>query len=217
MGLSSAPTPASFVCKPGASKPPSATLPNVLVVGDSVSIGYEPPTAAALASEAFVQHSPWDTRGGGAGATSYGRACLDNLLVTSMGLSVRWDVIVFNFGLHNLDNSTEAEQQYAEDLQNITSRLVATGSKIVYALTTPFMPDKLQGNSVVQQLNAIANGIMARQSVPTVDLYSRVTAKCGVTYKTCPICRKSPCSYHYTPQGYEWISAPLVAAIRQQL
>ena len=36
------------VCKPGAALPLSSTLPNVLIVGDSVSIGYTPMVAKAM-------------------------------------------------------------------------------------------------------------------------------------------------------------------------
>jgi hypothetical protein len=42
-------------------------------------------------------------------------------------------------GLHNLDNSSAAEQQYGDLLQNFTSRLLQTGSKLVYVTTTPYM------------------------------------------------------------------------------
>jgi hypothetical protein len=58
---------------------------------------------------------------------------------------------------------------------------------------------------------------MKKNNIPIVDLYTRVTDFCGSVYSTCSICRKDPCSYHYTPQGYEWISAPLAKAIRSML
>lgn len=60
------------VCKPGAALPLSSTLPNVLIVGDSVSIGYTPMVAKAMSKVAMVQHSPYDTRDGGAEETAYG-------------------------------------------------------------------------------------------------------------------------------------------------
>ena len=63
-------TPGRSVCKPGAHLPPSTTLPNVLIIGDSVSIGYTPPVAAHMAKVALVQHSPWDVRDGGAEETA---------------------------------------------------------------------------------------------------------------------------------------------------
>jgi hypothetical protein len=58
------------VCKPGAAGPPSTTLPNVLVIGDSVSIGYTPPVTTHMAKVALVQHSPWDVMDGGAEETA---------------------------------------------------------------------------------------------------------------------------------------------------
>ena len=57
------------VCKPGAAEPPSTTLPNVLIIGDSVSIGYTPPVAMHMAKVAKVQHSPLDHADGGHSAT----------------------------------------------------------------------------------------------------------------------------------------------------
>jgi hypothetical protein len=52
------------VCKTGPPTPYSKTLKNVLVVGDSVSIGYTPFVASVMAPTAFVQHSPWGGDGG---------------------------------------------------------------------------------------------------------------------------------------------------------
>jgi len=88
------------VCKPGALLPFSSTLKNVLVVGDSLSMGYisylgafpcrihdfnRPHTpylyaAAALDGVAIVQHAPADVSDGGAEETAYGMRCLDNWL-----------------------------------------------------------------------------------------------------------------------------------------
>ena len=64
------PTAGRSVCKPGAHLPPSTALPNVLIIGDSVSIGYTPPVAAHMAKVALVQHSPWDVMDGGAEETA---------------------------------------------------------------------------------------------------------------------------------------------------
>jgi hypothetical protein len=60
------------VCKAGAANPFSTTLPNVIILGDSVSIGYTPIVARAMAGKALVQHSPYDVRDGGAEETAYG-------------------------------------------------------------------------------------------------------------------------------------------------
>ena len=66
VGASAALTVGQPVCKPGAPLPFAKTLPNVLIIGDSVSIGYTPKVAAHMAAIALVQHSPWDVMDGGA-------------------------------------------------------------------------------------------------------------------------------------------------------
>lgn len=82
------------VCKSGAKNPFSTTLPNVLIIGDSVSIGYTPLVATAMAKIALVQHSPFDTRDGGAEETAYGVQCLDQFLHSPGGVYLRPDVIM---------------------------------------------------------------------------------------------------------------------------
>jgi len=75
------------------------------------------------------------------------------------------------------------------------------------------MADYNTGNHAVEMDNEIAAGIMANHSIPTVDLYSVVTAHCGKQYVDCDICAVEPCSYHYKPPGYALISKAVVAAI----
>ena len=133
-------------------------------------------------------------------------------------------MIQFNFGLHNLDNSSSAEQEYTQQLTSITQQLLSwigpqnKTAKIIYALTTPMMQDYNEGNHAVQDLNKIATSIMNNYSIPMVDLYQRVVDYCGpVPYTTCSICNANPCSYHYTSQGYQWISVYVNNAIREYL
>ena len=106
---------------------------------------------------------------GGAGSTSEGVTCLDNWLRTQDQQVVKWDVIQFvrappplappqnhhhaykkefraqNFGLHDMFPCDKPQWNhclavYQRQLLNITQRLVATGSKLQYALTTPVRP-----------------------------------------------------------------------------
>lgn len=132
--------------------------------------------------------------------------------------------------------------RYAEQLANITGRLLETGAKLQYHLTTPMMPKCCKGaallpsgegapppgcnasspwiypcDDVVLRLNTAAQQIMAAHHVPVVDLYGTVTAQCGAHYVNCSICRMEPCSYHYTPSGYTMIAKPIAASIRTLL
>ena len=174
--------------------------------------------AKFLQGKAQLQHGPWDVDNGGAGSTSVGVSCLQNFLVTQSQTAVDWDVILFNFGLHNLDNSSAAEALYKAQLTEITQRLVATGTKkLIYATTTPFMPDSTVGNNVVDDLNAIALGVIAPYNITVLDLHKVVTDHCGKLYETCDWCRKEPCSYHYNPLGETAQAKAVAAAIEAML
>lgn len=87
------------VCKTGPPEPLSTTLKNVLIIGDSVSIGYTPFVATELASVALVQHSPWGGDGG-AEETKYGANCIQNLIRAPDGTAVVPDVYVCSVSQH---------------------------------------------------------------------------------------------------------------------
>jgi len=181
-----------------------------------VSIGYTPFIKQGLNTTCFVQHTPWDVSDGGALNTEYGLKCLDTFLRTASGDSAKWDFIQFNFGLHDIDQNTIDE--YAEQLSNITKKLKATKAKLLYATTTP-APYSMgsSGANIINELNTRATKIMGSNGVPIVDLYGRVTSYCGTPpYKTCTICRKDPCSYHYDSDGYKYISEyniPIISSL----
>lgn len=140
------------VCKTGPLTAPSSSNKTVLVIGDSVSIGYFPYLAAALeGSEGVVAlHSP-DGGDGGAEETAYGWQCLEYFLRSPDGTQLRPDVLMFNWGLHNRfpDNATVVPgqhgtvSQYAGPLEQIVERLVAWAAerspptKLLFAITTP--------------------------------------------------------------------------------
>ena len=138
-------------CSPGPPLAPSTTLPNCLIIGDSVSEQYTPRVAELLATTCQVQHAPW-VGGGSANNAFNGLFNLEHCrwLRTAMrpDLPVHWDIIMFNFGLHDLPKADPANPTqldlYTTQLDNITQILLASGAKHVqYALTTPFQPDAL--------------------------------------------------------------------------
>ena len=125
-------------------KPPQedsdADLPRVLLIGDSISIGYFPPTEEILAGTAGVYHNP-----GNAAHTVHGLEWLDMWLGKT-----RWDVIHFNFGLHDLKHLDDQGRpvkpplgswqipitQYGQNLDRIAKRLKRTGAELIFATTT---------------------------------------------------------------------------------
>ncbi|MFM7210195.1 MAG: SGNH/GDSL hydrolase family protein, partial [Verrucomicrobiota bacterium] len=109
-----------------------AGLPRVLLIGDSISIGYTLPVRKALEGKANVHRIP--TNGG---PTKNGTANLAKWLGES-----KWDVIHFNFGLHDLRHMEDGKRQvepadYEANLRAIVAGLKKPGAKVIFATTTP--------------------------------------------------------------------------------
>jgi hypothetical protein len=71
--------------------PLSTTKKNVIIIGDSVSLGYTGSLAKNLSDIAIVQHAPW-SGDGGAEETAYGVQCLDFYLRSPSGEAYEPDV-----------------------------------------------------------------------------------------------------------------------------
>jgi len=190
-------------------------LPNCLIMGDSVSIGYVIPVQESLKAVCNVQHAPWDVTNGGWGSSEVALGCLDIMLKTANQEAVKWDVIFFNNGLHDLaTNTTEAVQAYTDNMDAITNTLKGSTDKLLYGLTTPQQAMYNAGNFMVEDLNVAAKTVMDKYQIPTFDLYQRVVDYCGpVPYFDCDICAASPCDYHYTYPGSAWIGVTIEDAI----
>ena len=173
-------------------------LPRVLLIGDSVSRGYTQPTRAALAGVANVHRAPANC-----GPTAAG---VKNLEVW-LGVG-KWDVIHFNFGIH--DRGTPAAD-YVQRLEAIVGRLEKTGAKLVWASTTP-IPDnpaqKQTARSIVEK-NALAAEVMRKHGIPTDDLFAALTPRLADL--------QNPNDVHFTAAGYEFLGAQVAAAIRAAL
>ena len=143
-----------------APSPLSTSVPNVLLIGDSVSMttsGYGPDARALLEKTgtaanpeddgpiASVQHcGGWcslDPEKGcneQASSSANGRRCIDFWLG---GGALKWDVIHWNFGIHDCWAPQRVNaSQYVKNLQYMVGRMrgaLAPGGKIVWATTTP--------------------------------------------------------------------------------
>ena len=81
--------------KPGpAGSAPAPDLPRILLIGDSISIGYTRAVRQLLQGRALVSRNP-----GNAAHSTKGAANVSKWLNASTG---KWDVVHFNFGLHDL-------------------------------------------------------------------------------------------------------------------
>jgi len=152
-------------------------LPRVLLIGDSISIGYTVPVRLLLRGRANVHRPPTNC-----GPTTTGLKELDAWLGEG-----KWDVIHFNWGLHDLKymddrgNLVAVEkgrqqvpiEQYEKNLEELVVRLKKTGAKLIWASTTP-VPEGAQGRVPGDEVkyNAAARRVMDKHGVAINDLHA---------------------------------------------
>jgi lysophospholipase L1-like esterase len=184
-----------------------AGLPRVLLIGDSISIGYTLPVRKLLEGKANVHRIP--TNGG---PTKNGVANIAKWLGTS-----KWDVIHFNWGIHDLKFMPDGKRQvepadYEANLRSLVATLKKTGAKLIWATTTPIpngdlTPPRKFGQ--VKEYNEIAAKVMAENGVATDDLNAHITPQLATM--------QNPRDVHYTPAGSEFLAQQVAAEISKSL
>jgi len=154
-------------------------LPNALIIGDSISIGYTLPTRALLKGKVNLHRIP--TNGG---PTTKGIAEIEKWLGKK-----KWDLIHFNWGLHDLKymgkdgtNLVPKEKggvvqvplaEYEKNLEKLVIRMKKSAKQLVWRNTTPIPPGskaRYVGDSV--KYNQAAARIMKKHGIPTLDLFT---------------------------------------------
>ncbi|MCA8972323.1 MAG: alpha/beta hydrolase fold domain-containing protein [Planctomycetes bacterium] len=197
-------------------------LPRVLLIGDSISIGYTKAVRRLLAGRAIVEHNA-----GNAAHTRNGAEKLDAWLAANGG---NWDVIHFNFGLHDLayrnfapgsnegrglnkatGKQTHTLDEYATNLAKIIARLEKTDAALIFATTTP-VPEGEPGRVVadVPKYNAVATKLMRASGIAIDDLFTLMDGRLG-EFAT------KPGNVHFTPAGSELLAAQVVKSIDRAL
>jgi acyl-CoA thioesterase-1 len=189
-------------------------LPRVLLIGDSISIGYTVPVRELLKGKANVRRPLTNC-----GDTARGLKSLDDWLGSG-----KWDVIHFNFGLHDLkyldangslaspDKGKQVASlvQYEQNLRQIVERLKKTGAKLIWCSTTP-VPEGSSGRVKSDELkyNEVAAKIMAESGVATDDLHALATAKQAEI--------QLPKNVHFSKEGSRELARAVVASIEKAL
>lgn len=212
-----------------AAAPPSAEaekpLPRVLLLGDSISIGYTPYVQKMMQGEAVVLRP---TRNGkraeNCAGTTNGVKHIDRWLQIDGG---RWDVIHFNFGLHDLkrvmpgtlsnSNNPEHPRQaepdvYERQLRTIARKLKATGAKLIFCTTTPVPSGGVKPHRDVEdpeRYNAIGRRIAAEVGARVNDLWAVAQPRLNEIQR--------PVNVHFTPEGSKFLAEHVVRAIRESL
>jgi acyl-CoA thioesterase-1 len=184
-------------------------LPRVLLIGDSISMGYTIPVRELLAGKANVLRVMEN-----AGETGRGLKNLDSWLG-----SKKWDVIHFNFGLHDLKYLDEKGQyvtpdkgkqvtllpEYEANLRRLVERLKQTGAALIWASTTP-VPEGSAGRVKSDELayNEAALKVMKETGVAVDDLHAIADMQL-------------PKNVHFTKEGYQLLARSTAATIEKAL
>jgi lysophospholipase L1-like esterase len=198
-------------------------LPNVLILGDSISLGYTRAARAQLKGKANVYRAMRGNAPANCGDTRIGLQNIDAWLG-----STKWDVIHFNWGLWDLcyrnpQSKTQGNRdkvggtlsvpidEYERNLDQLVGRMEKTGAKLIWATTTT-VPEKEAGRFVGDEdrYNAAAARVMQRHNVRTDDL-------CALTKRLAGKYSKAEGDVHFTPEGYTRLASQVSAVITEVL
>lgn len=198
-------------------------LKNVLLLGDSISMGYTPFVTEMMQHLAIVQRPMLDS---GEPENCEGTTSALENIHRWLG-DTDWDVIHFNFGLHDMkhvdpatgENSRKPEdplqadpKQYKKNLKEIVAVLLETGADLIFATTTPY-PDKVEGPlrdpGMPEKYNRIAIKIMNHNNVMINDLYTFAQPRLAEI--------QLPNNVHFTDLGYRQLAVKVIDRITEML
>jgi lysophospholipase L1-like esterase len=188
-------------------------LPRVVLIGDSIRLGYAPLVAKRLEGRAIVVSAKPNGEDSG--------NVLRNL--EEWVINEKPDVVHLNAGLHDLKLKDAAYQVplavYEKNLKTILERIrKETHAKIIFATSTPILDnlhaqrkagfDRVEAD--VRRYNIAAVAVMKQAAVPVDDLHKRVED----SGKEKLI---GPDGTHYTPAGYEMLAEAVANSILPSL
>jgi len=213
--------PSAFAQKPGGKGDPFSDpfanpvddpgLPRVLIIGDSISIGYTPRVRKLLSGVANVHRPRTNCRW-----SAFGAEHVEEWLGDS-----KWDVIHFNFGLWDWYGWRQEEkatpESYARNLESIIRKIrKRSNAKLIFALTTPPCVTAERNAHIVvsperaREFNRAARAVMEKHKVAVNDLYSLVIQRRAEL-------QRAPNDVHYNDRGRDLLAARVAARIRQAL
>jgi hypothetical protein len=195
----------------------------ILIIGDSISIGYTPFVKELLKYSAeIVRPVNIDGSDENCQGTIYGVANIDRWLG-----STKWDVIHFNFGLHDIkhvdpvtgegsNNPTHPLQAelklYKKNLEIIVQKLKATGARLIFATTTPYpgsTNNPLRDPGMPVKYNREAIKIMNKNKIMINDLYAFMLPRLSEL--------QLPQNVHFTAEGYNALAQKVVERIKEAI
>jgi len=185
-------------------------LPKVLIIGDSISIGYTPRVRKLLQGKANVHRPKTNCRW-----SAYGN---ENILQW-IG-DEKWDLIHFNFGLWDWygwkQDKKATPQSYAKSLEGVVQKLKTSEAKLVFAVTTPpcIGPEKkvnfMVSDEQAEGFNRLALAVMKKHGVVINDLYSAI----GPDRAKYQLGKND---VHYNDTGRDLLAAQVSKVIKREL
>lgn len=204
--------------KPMSNPPDSPDLPNVLIIGDSISIGYTLAVRKSLKGKADVFRPITNCAHSGLGVQKVKQWLGDK----------KWDVIHFNFGIwdtHCMYNNKIVSnrskykkedlrrryttEQYVDNLSEIVAILQKTGAKLIWASTTPYVSYGEDTKLLVIENNKEAKKLMDKERITVNDLHTLAL----------PNLKKwqSGDGCHFKKQGYDQLAKQVTSNISDAL
>jgi hypothetical protein len=197
--------------------------PNVLIIGDSISIGSTPFVKDLLNFYADVVR-PTKENGNAENCqgTTFGIANIKRWVGNT-----KWDVIHFNFGLHDVkhvdpvsrENSKDPKhplqadlKQYKKNLTAIVEVLKSTEAKLIFATTTPYPNDvggPLRDPGMPSKYNQAATKIMNKNGITINNLHAFIKPRLSELQK--------PKNVHFTPEGSKALAGKVADRIIEAL
>ena len=185
-------------------------LPQVLIIGDSISIAYTPAVRTLLKGDAQVHRPTTNCKW-----SAFGDQEIDKWLG-----SKKWDIIHFNFGLWDWYGWKQKEKatpkSYAQNLQRIVKKLRMTGARLIFGSTTPPCLKKEKSSKVLvsietaQSFNRLAKEVMEKNGVTFNDLFATIGDNRS-SYQ------RADNDVHYTKEGTNVLANAVALAIRDAL
>lgn len=188
----------------------NSDLPNLLIIGDSISKGYMNPLKIILNGKINVEQIPNNAKD-----TTY---TLSNIREW-LNKSSKSDLILFNNGLHDLacvdqngKPTTPSEgkfkvsiELYRKNMNEIVGILKKTGAKLLFITTTPIPQEavnRIAGSEI--EYNDAAIEIMEKHRVAVCDLHTIVSPLLPIIQNQSGI--------HFNPIG-SWVLATGIASV----
>jgi lysophospholipase L1-like esterase len=192
-------------------------MKSIILIGDSIRIGYAPFVRNELRDVAQV----WEPEKNGFTSTNV------LLHLEPWVLARRADVVHLNCGLHDLARDPIGEgkvrdvrvqvEEYEKNVREILSRVQQSGAAIIWATITPVHEENhrtfkgmQRWESDIEKYNEAASRVAHQLNVPINDL-NLVVAKAGRDKVLLPD------GVHYTEAGYELLGQAVADFLREYL